>query len=175
MANATFGLRIPGHGAAEIFIDFTEERKNLEANPTCSIHQSRTASRHICENEVSPLGKSCPGNPHQRSPNTPKFEDRSQEETEWQERCAREAAWRLAEKYPEAEGENKSTFFSPTKDRCLLAPSKTLTGGKRLCRRLRGVDAHDKQKGFEFHRIENRKDFEKSYDGHNSQWTSADE
>ena len=30
--------------------------------------------------------------PHQRNPNAPKFEDRSQEETEWQERDAREAA-----------------------------------------------------------------------------------
>ena len=38
----------------------------------------------------------CPGDPHQRNTNAPKFEDRSQEETEWQERCAREAAWRLA-------------------------------------------------------------------------------
>ena len=27
------------------------------------------------------------------TPNAPKFEDRSQEETEWQERCAREAVW----------------------------------------------------------------------------------
>ena len=34
--------------------------------------------------------------PHRRNPNAPKFEDRSQEETEWQERCAREAAWKLA-------------------------------------------------------------------------------
>ena len=42
------------------------------------------------------LGMICPGDPHQRNPNAPKFEDRSQEETEWQERCAREAAWRLA-------------------------------------------------------------------------------
>ena len=30
----------------------------------------------------------CPGEPHQRSPNAPKFEDRSQEETEWQEQGA---------------------------------------------------------------------------------------
>ena len=42
------------------------------------------------------LGMICPGDPHQRNPNAPKFEDRSQEETEWQERCAREAAWRQA-------------------------------------------------------------------------------
>ena len=38
----------------------------------------------------------CPGDPHQRNPNATKFEDRSQEETEWQERWAREAAWKLA-------------------------------------------------------------------------------
>ena len=42
------------------------------------------------------LGKICPGQPHQRSPNAPKLEDRSQEETEWQEQGAREAAWKLA-------------------------------------------------------------------------------
>ena len=42
------------------------------------------------------LGMICPSDPHQRNPNAPKFEDPSQEETEWQERCAREAARRLA-------------------------------------------------------------------------------
>ena len=42
------------------------------------------------------LGYICPGEPHERSPNAPKFEDRSQEETEWQEQGAREAAWKLA-------------------------------------------------------------------------------
>ena len=42
------------------------------------------------------LGYICPVEPHERSPNAPKFEDRSQEETEWQEQGAREAAWRLA-------------------------------------------------------------------------------
>ena len=38
----------------------------------------------------------CPGEPHQRSPNAPKSEDRSQEETEWKEHWAREVAWQLA-------------------------------------------------------------------------------
>ena len=42
------------------------------------------------------LGLICPGEPHQRSPHAPKFEDRSQEETEWQEQGARGAAWKLA-------------------------------------------------------------------------------
>ena len=43
------------------------------------------------------LGKICPGGPHERSPNAPKFEDRSLEVTEWQEQGAREAACKLAE------------------------------------------------------------------------------
>ena len=41
------------------------------------------------------LGIICPGDPHQRNPNAPKFEDRYQEETERQERYAREAAWKM--------------------------------------------------------------------------------
>ena len=65
----------------------------------------------------------CPGDPHQRSPNAPKFEDRSQEETEWQERCAREAAWRLAKNIQQFKEKNKAAFFSPPGIWCLPAPS----------------------------------------------------
>ena len=66
----------------------------------------------------------CPGEPHQRNPNAPKFEDRSQEETEWQEQGAREAAWRLAKSILKLKGENKAAFFSPSENRCL--PASTL-------------------------------------------------
>ena len=65
----------------------------------------------------------CPGDPHQRSPNAPKFEDRSQEETEWQERCAREAAWRLAQNMLQLKEKHKTTFFSLSDNWCLPAPS----------------------------------------------------
>ena len=41
----TIGLRIQGYGAAEVFIDFTEELRHTEANPMCSIHQNRCTSR----------------------------------------------------------------------------------------------------------------------------------
>ena len=57
-----------------------------------------TAGHTQIRDQNPSLGKICPGEPHQRSSNAPKFEDRSQEETEWQERGAREAAWRLAKK-----------------------------------------------------------------------------
>ena len=54
---------------------------------------TKAIARHTKIRDQNPsLGYICPGEPHQRSPNAPKFEDRSQEETEWQERCAREAA-----------------------------------------------------------------------------------
>ena len=57
--------------------------------------------RHADVRDQNPsLGMICPGDPHQRCPNAPKFEDRSQEETEWQELGAREAAWRLAKNIP---------------------------------------------------------------------------
>ena len=55
--------------------------------------------RHTNIRDQSPsLGYICPAEPHQRNTNGPKFEDRSQEETEWQEQGAREAAWSLAKK-----------------------------------------------------------------------------
>ena len=56
----------------------------------------------------------CPGDPHQRNPNAPNFEDRSQEERERQERCAREAAWRLAKNILKLQEKHETTFFSPS-------------------------------------------------------------
>ena len=64
------------------------------------------------------LGCVCPGEPHQRSPNDPKFEDRLEEETEWQEQGARESAWRLAKSVLKSK-ELKRAFFSPWENRCL--------------------------------------------------------
>ena len=60
---------------------------------------TKAVLRHAnIRDQIPSLGMICPGDSHQRNPNAPKFEDRSQEETEWQERCAREAAWKLAKK-----------------------------------------------------------------------------
>ena len=39
------GCVFSGFGVAEVFIDLTEELHHIEANPMCSIHQSRVASR----------------------------------------------------------------------------------------------------------------------------------
>ena len=70
------------------------------------------------------LGYICPGAPHERSPNAPKFEDRSQEETEWQEQGAREAAWKLAKNVLKLKEHQRATFFSPSENKCL--PASTL-------------------------------------------------
>ena len=39
------GLRISGYGAAEVFVDFTEELRHTETDPMCKIHESRCTSR----------------------------------------------------------------------------------------------------------------------------------
>ena len=66
----------------------------------------------------------CPGEPHERNPTAPKFEDRSQEETEWQEQGACEAAWKLAKNVFKLKEQERATFFSPSENRCL--PASTL-------------------------------------------------
>ena len=66
--------------------------------PIQRVRFTKAIARHTKIRDKNPsLGYICPGEPHQRSPNAPKFEDRSQEETEWQEQGAREAAWKLAQ------------------------------------------------------------------------------
>ena len=83
-------------------------------------------ARHTNIRDQNPsLGFFCPGEPHQRSPNAPKFEDRSQEETEWQEQGAREAAWKLAKRVLKLKEHERATFFSLS-DRCLPASSLKL-------------------------------------------------
>ena len=54
----------------------------------------KAIARHTEIRDQNPLGYICPGEPHERSLNAPKFEDPCQEETEWQELGAREAAWK---------------------------------------------------------------------------------
>ena len=65
--------------------------------PIRCVKLTKAIARHTKIRDQNPsLGMICPGEPHQLSPNAPNFEDRSQEETEWQEQGAREAAWKLA-------------------------------------------------------------------------------
>ena len=75
---------------------------------------TKAVLRHANIRDQNPsLGMICPGDPHQRNSNAPKFEDRSQEETEWQERCARDAAWKLAKNIEKLKEKHETAFFSP--------------------------------------------------------------
>ena len=106
----------------------------------------KAIARHTKIRDQNPsLGYICPGEPHERSPNAPKFEDRSQEETEWQELGAREAAWKLAKSVFKLKEHEKAAFFSPPENRGL--PASTLKPEERVCCGLRCVNAHDQQKG----------------------------
>ena len=90
--------------------------------PIQSVKVTKAIVRHtqIRDKNLS-FGLICPGEPHQRNPKAPKFEDRSQEETEWQEQGAREAASKLAKSVFELKEKNRATFFSLWENRCLLA------------------------------------------------------
>ena len=91
-------------------------------NPIRCVQFTEAVLRHANIRDQNPsLGMICPGDPHQRNPNATKFEDRSQEETEWQD--AREAAWRLAKNILKLKEKQKIAFFSPSENWCLPAPS----------------------------------------------------
>ena len=93
--------------------------------PIQRVKFTKAVARHAKIRDQNPsLGYICPGSPHQRSPNAPKFEDRSQEETEWQEQGAREAVWKLAKNVLNLKEHERATFFSPSENRCL--PASTL-------------------------------------------------
>ena len=95
--------------------------------PIQRVKFTKAIARHtkIRDTNLS-LGYICPGELNQRSPNAPKFEDRSQEETEWQEQGAREAAWKLAKSVFNLKEPERETFFSPSENMCLLASTLRL-------------------------------------------------
>ena len=86
-----------------VFQDMTPPKSILRKctdmpKPIQRVKFTKAIARHTKIRDPNPsLGYICSGEPHQRSNNAPKFEDRSLEETtEWQEQGAREAAWNLA-------------------------------------------------------------------------------
>ena len=98
--------------------------------PIQRVKFTKAIARHTKIRDQNPsVGYICPGEPQQRSTNAPKFEDRSQEETEWQEQGAREAAWKLAQNVLKFKEHERATFFSPLENRCL--PASTLKPGER--------------------------------------------
>ena len=75
-------------------------RKSLNIlKPIQRVKFTKAVARQAKIRDQNPsLGMICPGEPHERNPNAPKFEDWSPEETEWQEQGAREAACKVGPK-----------------------------------------------------------------------------
>ena len=110
-----------------VFQDMTPPKSILRKctdmrKPIQRVKFTKAIARHTKIRDQNPsLGYVCPGKPHERNPNAPKFEDRSQEETEWQEQGAREAAWKLSKSALKLKEHERATFFSPSENRCLPA------------------------------------------------------
>ena len=113
-----------------VFQDMTPPKSILRKSkdmkkPIQRVKFTKAIARYTNIRDQNPsLGYICPGEPHERSPNAPKFENRSLEETEWQEQSAREAAWKLAKSVLKLREHERATFFSPSENRCL--PASTL-------------------------------------------------
>ena len=86
--------------------------------------QSTLRQAGIRENKGPSLGKIQVKIPHQRSPYAMKFEDRSQEETQRQQRCAQSKAWNLAQQIYKLKEKEKATFYSPSEEWVLSVASK---------------------------------------------------
>ena len=112
----TIGLRVSGYGAAEIFIDFADELKHIEAKTyvfnsqkQCYVMPTFETKNHRWKIFAQVILISV-------DPNAPKFEDRSQEETERQERYARDAVWKMERCILRLKEKHKTTFFSPSEN-----------------------------------------------------------
>ena len=100
-----------------VFQDMTPPKSILRKctdmrKPIQRVKFTKAIARHTKIRDQNPsLGYICPSESHQRSSNAPKFEDRSQEETEWQEQGAREVAWKLAKSVFKIIGARKSNIL----------------------------------------------------------------
>ena len=103
-----------------------------------------------------------------------KFEDRSEEEIERQERCARGDTWRQAKNILKLKETDKATFFSLTNEWCLPAPSVIkLEEREFVADSGASINAYVEQEGPELCRIGNRNGLLKSDHGGYSQRRSA--
>ena len=112
--------------------------------------------------------------PHECSTCAPRFEDRTQDETLHQERCARRAAWDLAKNvYKLKRIRRKLRFALLLKLGQRRLPLQNLRG-TRIRGRLRSIDARAEHKGPEPRRNGDSAEVQEHHNGGNGQWRSAD-
>ena len=92
-----------------------ETRCRKSWNQFKRVRFTKSTLRHASSREKKgpSLGKIKVKVPPQRSPYAMEFEDRSHEETERQQRCARSKAWNLAKNIFKLIENDRATFFSP--------------------------------------------------------------
>ena len=93
------------------------DAKSLETDSKNTIPSSLRFIKQVSgKTKDQRLDKYKSKNPHQRSPYAMKFEDRSHEETERQQRCARSKAWNLAKNMDTVKEKTKLHFTRPRKN-----------------------------------------------------------
>ena len=107
--------------------------------------QSTLRQASIREKKGPSLGHIQVKVPHQRSPNAMKYEDRSHEETERQQRCARSKAWNLAKNIFKLKKKDKATFYSPAEKWVLQAASTKEPEEKGVCGGIRSKCTYGQQ------------------------------
>ena len=109
-----------------VFQDMTPPKSILRKStdmqrPIQRVRFTKAIARHTEIRDQNPsLGNICPGEPHQRNPNAPKFEDRSQEETE---KGKSDVLVKQHGKCILKSMEKQKTFFSLSENWCLPSPS----------------------------------------------------
>ena len=96
------------------------DAESLGTNSRSTIHKVYATSSEYPGKERTIVGKINVKVPHQRSPYAMRFEDRSHEETERQQWCARSKAWNLAKKYASSKKKRKLHSTSPRRNGCSL-------------------------------------------------------
>ena len=138
------GFRNSGYRAAEIQHDFTEGPTILETQTPRAVHNVCVEPRKNSEKKGSIAG--C-NSAHSSSLYAPKFEERSQEETFKTRAMRPERCMGIGQDYFQAQGKAQNNILVAFGCLwCLLAPSSVKTRGKRVCRRLRGFNAHAERK-----------------------------
>ena len=149
----------------------TRCKKSLGTDSKSTIH-----SVYATSSKKGPsLGTIQVKNPHQRSPYAMKFEDRSQEETQRQQRCARGKGWNLAERIDKLKEKDMATFNSPAEEWVVLAAS-TKEPAERKFMVDSGASTHVvSKKDLNSAELETMRDIENSFDGDDSQRRCANQ
>ena len=98
-------------------------QKVLEPIQRVRFRKSTLRQASIREKKGPSLGKINVKAPRRRSHFAMKFEDRSHEETEWQQWCARSKAWNLAKNIYKLKEKDKAAFYFRAEERVLPAAS----------------------------------------------------